>query len=45
MSGKTYGGQGSTTHVKFKATKGSPKPNVLKTSKPTFVPGKAPKPC
>lgn len=41
---KTYGGQGSSSHCKFKATKGSPKPTkVASSSKPKFVPGPAPK--
>jgi hypothetical protein len=43
---KTYGGQGSSSHVKFKASKGSPKPSkVVKSSKPNYVPGPKPKAC
>lgn len=43
---KTEMGRGHQTHVKFKATKGSPKPSkVQKSSKPKFVPGPAPKAC
>lgn len=43
---KTYGGIGSSSHVKFKASKGAAKPSkVVKSSKPTYVPGSKPKAC
>lgn len=40
---KTYGGQGSGSHCKFKATKGAAKDKCMSTTKPKYVPGPMPK--